>query len=426
MMRNILIQLSICLSIASTTRAQSVSPIINSDHSINFEIDAPKTRKIIIRGSFIDRKKGVKMKRVGNHFSYCSQPLPSEMYTYQLIADGKFINDTTVASSVRDVDQRYSYFIIDGEPGNLYALQDVPHGRLSKVWYPSTLNGMSQRRMMVYTPSEYDSCLTKNYPVLYLLHGSGGDETSWSDYGRVCMILDNMIAARTIQPLIVVMPNGNVELDAAPGESPWMNKQPSANNITSMVGKFEKSFIKEIVGYTEHHYRTIPDKGHRAIAGLSMGGLHTLYISINHPEQFDAIGLFSPQTTNMFSTKLIRKTERFNHNMQRIKNIVAIINDKKPSQFDLSDKLADLDIYRDFEDKMARLFQSPPKVFYYAIGRDDKLNKINKPFVALMQEKQYPYIYNISDGAHSWENWRKYLIDFLERAFPGIRTSEYD
>ncbi len=162
-----------------------------------------------------------------------------------------------------------------------------------RKWYHSNALGLD-RRLQVYTPPFYDST-NRNYPVLYLLHGSGGDENAWVELGSLPRIMDNLLAEGKIEPMIVVMPNGNPSKQAAPGETtenlaykPQMsNKFPGFKR-----GSYEMAF-PEIVNFIDTRYRTIPDKAHRAIAGLSMGGMHSLTISANYPDLFDYVGLFS-------------------------------------------------------------------------------------------------------------------------------------
>jgi enterochelin esterase family protein len=401
--------LTVALFCSGTAWAQESEPWVHPDGSVTFTFHSPGTRKVVLKLS--DKK--YKMHKHGDTFSFHTEPLPSEMYTYQYVVKGKAVDDPKNSRFVRDVNQRLNYFFVEGDISAHYVDRDIPHGRLSKVWYPSTLNGMSQRRMFIYTPAEYDDCPEKHYPVLYLLHGSGGDETSWSDYGRACQIFDHLIASDSISPLIVVMPNGNIELDAAPGESPYMDKQPSANNATSMMGKFESLFMKEIVGYTEKHFRVVADKEHRSIAGLSMGGLHTLFIALNNPDAFDCVGLFSAQTTNMLNEHRMNKVKHFNYNLQRAKNILALIGDNMSSTFSLSDKMSCIDIYQDLEKKLERQFEHAPRLYYIAIGKDDFLMRMNNEYRRQLDARGYKYTYELTDGAHSWENWRKYLVSFL-------------
>ena len=384
-------------------------PVVNADHSVTFTVKAPGTKKMVL----VLSEKKYKMQHHNDTFTYQTAPLPSEMYTYYYLSDGKEMLDPENSRVTRDIALKLNFFFVEGDVADYYIDKDVPHGRIDKVWYPSTLNGMSQRRMFVYTPPGYDADSTATYPVLYLLHGSGGDETSWADYGRACQIIDNMLHQGSIKPMIVVMPNGNIEMDAAPGESPYMNKKPTGNNISSWLGKFEKLFVPEIVKYVERHYRVKADKQHRAIAGLSMGGLHTLFIALNNPDMFDFVGLFSAQTSNMLDENNIFKMERFNHNMQRFRNVLALVQDKVAPPVSLSDKMADIDIYSRLEEKLQRQFEHAPQLYYIAIGCDDFLKKMNSQYRDILDKHGYPYTYVETDGDHSWENWRKYLVDFL-------------
>ena len=394
-----------------TLTAGAQQPVVNADHSVTFTVKVPGAKKMVL----VLSKEKYKMERQGDTFTYHTASLPSEMYTYYYLSKGKQMLDPENSRVTRDIGMKLNFFFVEGDVADYYLDKDVPHGKIDKVWYPSTLNGMSQRRMFVYTPPGYDSEGEDTYPVLYLLHGSGGDETSWADYGRACQILDNMIHQDSIQPMIVVMPNGNIELDAAPGESPYMSKEPTGNNISSWLGKYEKLFVHEIVQYTEKHYRVKADKQHRAIAGLSMGGLHTLFIALNNPDMFDCVGLFSAQTSNMLNIGNIYKMERFNHNIQRFRNAIALMTDKVARPITLSDRIGDIDIYNHLEDKLHRQFEHAPRLYYIAIGRDDFLKKMNREYRAILDKHGYPYTFVESDGDHSWKNWRRYLVDFIKR-----------
>ena len=391
-------------------------PQVHSDGSVTFTFHSSHARKVRLVASF--SKKKLHMHRQGELFTFTIQPLASEMYTYYYIVDGKTQLDPKNDYVTRDVKLHLNFFFVPGEVADRYIDHEVAHGQVDTVWYFSTLNGMSQRRMLVYTPPGYAADSTTAYPVLYLHHGSGGDETSWADYGRACQIFDNMISRREIPSIIVCMPNGNIELDAAPGDSPYMHKQPSASNLTSMVGKYETSFPNEVVRYIETHYRIKADKSHRAIAGLSMGGLHALYISLNNPQMFDFVGLFSAQTSNMLTKERIFKVERFNYNMQRIRYVMAIMGDRVARPVTLSDKLSCINIYDDIEEKLAAQFNPAPRLYYMAIGRDDFLRTMNRKYRTLLDSHHYPYTFVETEGNHSWENWRTYLVDFLQRISP--------
>ena len=199
------------------------------------------------------------------------------MYTYRLNIDGIYNIAPNNPFSCRDVGTLFSLFYINGGNGDYYQVRDVPHGNVTTTWYHSDILG-SERRLSVYTPPFYDKNI-QSYPVLYLLHGSGGDENAWLELGRTARIMDNLIAEGKIQPMLVVMPNGNPSKQAAPGETPDnLNYKPAmSNSFTGYKdGSYEKSFT-EIIHFIDNRYRTIPDKRHRAIAGLSMGCL--LYTS---------------------------------------------------------------------------------------------------------------------------------------------------
>ena len=191
--------------------------------------------------------------------------------------------------------------------------------------------------------------------------------------------------------------------------------------VASMFGKFEKSFVKEIVGYVDAHYRTIKNKDGRAIAGLSLGGLHTLYISLNNPEVFDYIGLFSAQTTNALNNKRIQGMRGINDAWNDLKSILPFIGnrglDKKISSLTEGANNGDLAIYEHMQEKMERLFADPPALYYIAVGKDDFTKKLNDDLRKLLDANAYPYVYHETDGGHTWENWRKYLVDFLPKLF---------
>ena len=233
--------------------------------------------------------------------------------------------------------------------------------------------------MTVYTPAGYEDS-SRSYPVLYLLHGMGGDEQAWSELGRATQIMDNLIAQGKAEPMIVVMPNGNISQEAAPGEKSGGFMQPSFNLPHTMDGLYEESF-PDIVSYVESHYRTLADKHHRAIAGLSMGGFHSLYISANHPDWFDYIGLFS-----------------------------AAVG-REPRDGGVSE------IYRNLEEKFATLFAQQPSLYWIGIGREDFLYQQNADLRQLFGEKGYPYTYVETEGGHIWRNWRIYLTQFAQLLF---------
>lgn len=411
--------LFLLLSSLSPHLLQALTPDLelHLDHSVTFTLHAPKAHRVKVEGSFA--KKPQRMHRENGEWTLRIDSLQPALYTYRFLVKGEPRLDSLNTHTMRDVDVIYNHFVIQDTLTSLYVDHaEVPHGRLEYVWYYSTLNGMSQRRMAVYLPPHYDEQPERRYPVLYLLHGSGGDETSWSECGCACQIFDNMIASHRMEPCLVVMPNGNAELDAAPGQSPWMDKQPSSFNPTSMTGMVERAFVPEVVRWTDSHYRTLADSSHRAIAGLSLGGLHTLFIAANHPGMFGYMGLFSAQATNLLDDErkqlMIRRARR---NYYRLRVAWGIVFDFRPSVTLFDNELRDVDVYDNIDQKLSLMASHLPRLVYVAIGREDKLLDFNLRLTQKFNTAHLPYEFHLTDGAHSWENWRRYLIDFLPRLF---------
>ncbi len=365
---------------------QIVSPQINPDNSVTFRFKAPKAVVVQVTGDFLDPvpmqtqygtfdMPGVADLKEGENgvWEYTSKPLASELYNYNFIVDGLSVKDPNNAYVQRDIANLMNYFIIGGGKADNYMVQDVPHGTVSRVWYHSDIVG-KDRRMAVYTPAGYEEGKGK-YPVLYLLHGMGGDEEAWLCTGRTAQILDNLIAQGKAKPMIVVMTNGTTQHQSAPGESAEGMYKPY--NCADMDGAFEFHF-KDVIKYVDSHYRTIAKSSSRAVAGLSMGGFHTIHISAYMPGTFDYIGAFS-----------------------------AAIFAKEGSTSP---------VYQDFEGQLAKQFASKPHYYIY-IGKTDFLYQNNVEFRNLLDSKGYKYTYIESEGGHIWRNWRDYLADFSQKLF---------
>lgn len=368
------------------------SPELNADtRRATFRMAAPNAQKVELEASFLPPMKvqtpfgemeqtgRVAMQRDANGvWSYTSDPLESEMHTYCFYVDGVRMLDPNNVYQLRDIATYTSYLLVDGECSN-YLVHNVKHGTLAKVWYPAPKLGMEQRRMTVYTPAGYEDNPTRRYPVLYLLHGAGGDENAWSELGRAQHILDNLIAQGKAEPMIVVMPNGNGAQKAVPGEYENSMYKPSFMNPRTMEGSIEVAF-PDLVNWIDNHYRTLADKQHRAIAGLSMGGFHSLYISANNPQMFGYVGLFS-----------------------------AAVSRQGQGENGF--------IYQDLDRKLAQQFSPAPYLYYIAIGRTDFLYKDNVDFRQRLDAKGYKYKYVETDGGHIWKNWRIYLNQFVPQLF---------
>ncbi|MDO4164255.1 MAG: alpha/beta hydrolase-fold protein [Bacteroides sp.] len=370
--------------------APVVSPEIHSDNTVTFRLKAPKAAKVQVTGDFLPTQKmktpfgefdgpGVAdlVKGEGDVWEYTTtEALKPELYSYSFLVDDLKITDPSNVYQIRDVASVTNVFIIGGDRADLYRVNKVPHGTVSKIWYHSDALGLD-RRLTVYTPAGYETS-GKKYPVFYLLHGMGGDENAWSELGRTAQIMDNLIAQGKAEPMIVVMTNGNASQEAAPGESSLGFAQPSMNLPRTMEGSFETAF-PEVVSFIDKTYRTKADKHHRAIAGLSMGGFHSLHISKQNPDMFDYVGLFS----------------------------AAIM----PNQ---GVKSA---IYDDFEAKLKTQFDKKPALYWIAIGNKDFLYEANTAYRKLLDEKGYKYTYYETGEGHIWKNWRIYLTEFAPQLF---------
>lgn len=362
-------------------KAPQFSPIVNADKSVNFALLAPQADSVKIVGSFL--KQPLKMNKDTNGlWTATVDGLKPDLYNYRLEINGLVTTDPSNPYLMRDISTQSNTFVVPGDHSDLYIFQDTPHGSLSKIWYNSPTLGMN-RRMSIYTPPGYDLPENKDcrYPVFYLLHGMGGDEDAWSELGRATQILDNLIAQGKAEPMIVVMPNGNASQQAAPGYTSEGLYLPDMMRSASTPGSFENSFM-DIVDYVDKHYRTIADKQHRAIAGLSMGGGHTWRISMINPDLADYVGLFSAAV-------------RWNGNG---------VNDGNK-----------------FPEKEAKLlktqFDKKPKLYWIGIGEDDFLWDLNKEYRNYLDSNQYSYEFNPSKGGHTWTNWRDYLVIFAPKLF---------
>ena len=356
-------------------RAPSVpSPDIAKDGSVTFKAKAVNADTVRL---IIDTRLDTLMKHTGNDtWSITLRDLEPDLYMYYYMVDGMKVLDNENAHTLRDVKSVMNTFVLDPKGDCPMAVHEVPHGEVRAVWYDSPTLGTT-RRMMIYLPPGYELSRQK-YPVFYLLHGSGGDETVWLEQGRAAQVLDNLIASGKAEPMIVVMPNGNVDELAASNMSAEGNVQPTFAHKNWMDGTFEQSF-RDIMNWVDKNYRTRPGKRYRAIAGLSMGGYHSLYISANQPEDFAYVGLFSAAINRMDQGKC--------------------------------------KIYDDIEAKIVTQFKQRPRLYWMGIGKDDFLYKDNAEFRKMLDKNRLRYTYHESGAGHEWANWRDYLVIFTQLLF---------
>ncbi|EFU29599.1 esterase [Segatella buccae] len=359
-----------------------ISPQVNSDNTVTFRLNAPKAKSVSVKGDW-EANDGVGTMKKGKEglWEYTTPVLPSEMYTYRFDIDGVIGLDPHNPFTRRDVGNVFSIFFVGHGPADYYQVHDVPHGTMQTVWYQCQGLYQNNRRMVIYLPPSYDKD-NKNYPVLYLMHGSGGDEMAWSDLGFVNRVMDNLIAEGKVEPMIVVMPNGNPSKQAEAGEtSENLSYMPVMTNTLPdyKAGKFEATF-PQIVNYVDNHYRTLPDKAHRALAGLSMGGFYTMMISANFPELFDYIGLFS-------------------------------------AGVDFKGINWNIPVYRDLDRKLAEQYKQGVKLYWIGMGKADRLYPFNLDLMKCLDKAGTKYEYHESSRGHLWSNWRQYLLIFAPQLF---------
>ena len=370
--------------------SDSIWPRVNPDNTVTFRLQVANATKVEVTGDFLPTQKAdgpfgkydmagtVDLKKEKDDLWEYTTPvaLKPELYSYSFIVDGFKTTDPNNVYLIRDVASVTNVFLIGGGRADLYKVNNVAHGTVARRWYNSPTLSMT-RRMTVYTPAGYEAG-NKKYPVLYLLHGMGGDEEAWIALGRTAQILDNLIAQGKVTPMIVVMTNGNVVQEAAPGESAEGFYKPSFQLLKTMDGTMETSF-PDVVKFIDSNYRTVNTKAGRAIAGLSMGGFHSLHISKQYPDMFDYVGLFSAA-------------------IQPSKDV------KSP-------------IYDDLDAKLKTQFSKKPKLYWIAIGNSDFLYKDNEDYRKLLDKGGYKYIYYESTEGHIWKNWRIYLSEFTPLLF---------
>jgi enterochelin esterase-like enzyme len=358
-----------------------VSPEIHKDHTVTFRVHAPGAEEVKLMGDWmpaegwvpgsLNMEKGEK-----DLWSITTDVLEPELYGYAYLIDGVRTNDPNNVFVSRDIATNTNILLIPGAQADLYRVNDVAHGSVTRRWYDSPGLKMS-RRITIYTPPAYEENKA-SYPVLYLLHGAGGDEEAWMELGRCSQILDNLIAQGKVEPMIVVMPNGNVSQQAAPGQGIRGYYKPQFMEQGTMDGSYEAAFM-DIVKFIERSYRVKDNKAKRAVAGLSMGGFHALHISRYYPNTFDYVGLFS----------------------------AAIL----PNQ-DVSSK-----VYEDIDGTLKTQMENGYRLYWIGIGKADFLYKNVTEYREKLDAMGMPYTYRESEGGHIWKNWRVYLSEFAPLLF---------
>lgn len=354
--------------LANFRRAVIVSPEIG-EKAVTFRISAPKAKLVRLYGSWMksfDSSTNMTKDSVGTWSVSVAKPAP-ELYTYSFIVDGMNVNDVNNVFLQRDGTRYLSVLLVPGDVTANY-FEATQHGNLRKIWYNSPTIG-TDRRMYVYTPYGYETS-TQSYPVLYLLHGGGGDEDAWSTMGRACQILDNLIEKKLAVPMICVMPNGNPGQQAA--KTSMLEETTYDRNDPKFQNLYINSIIKDIIPYVEKNYRAIPNADSRAVAGLSMGGAHTLSVTNEYPGTFNYIC---------------------------------------PLSIGIRDNQGDIDA------KFQAVKKAGYKLYWFACGNEDFLWEMAKTMDAALTRNGLEHTFYVTPGGHTWANWRIYLNTFGQLLF---------
>jgi len=371
------------------------SPEIHPDKTVTFRLLAPKANEVTLNGSW-EGARDIKMTKDENGvWSVTVGPLPAQLWGYWFMVDGVKALDPGNAEIQRDGARFDNLLFISGPESDLWEFKNVPHGTIHQVWYPSPTLKQDRRRMYVYTPPGYEAG-NERYPVLYLLHGGGGDEDAWVTMGRANIIMDNLIAQGKAKPMIVVMPNGNATQTVsqgfglgptpapqrlvAPAPPPQAAKPapgapaaaPAPRPPQPYEGSYPHSLVKDVIPFVEKHYRVIANRDNRAIAGLSMGGGHTTMATNNNPGVFGYIGVFSAGARTTDETL--------------VKQLTA-------------------------------LKESGVKLYWVGVGAQDMALEGSRNLAALVKKIGFNTVYREIPGTHYWFIWRVFLGEFGSMLF---------
>lgn len=345
---------------AATNVRNAAYPQILPDHRVIFKVKAPLANSVQIDLG----KKYDLIKQADGQWMVTTDSIGEGFHYYSLLIDGLAVADPS-SESFYGMGRMASGIEIPFAKGDYYAVKNVPHGDLRQKRYFSSVTN-SWRNMVVYTPPGYDSAVDKSYPVLYILHGGGEDQRGWSTQGKTDLILDNLIAEKKATPMIVVMPDANM------GGSAFQE---------AGLQQFEKELTQVIVPFVEKNFRAKSDASARALAGLSMGGIHTLYTGVKHTDRFAYLGVFS-------SGWIVPAQE------QIATAQYAYLKEHKES------------------------FNNKVKQFWIAMGGKEDIAYNNcQKMLKSFDEAGVRYHYEEYPGGHTWPVWRNNLYQFAPLLF---------
>jgi enterochelin esterase family protein len=358
-------------------------PRIDATGRVQIRVKAPDATRVKL--NFWSGPKVDMEKQADGFWTVTTTPLVPGLHYYVINVDG--IDASDPGSRAFFGGSRFTSMIEIPEAGSTYyTIQNVPHGQVRDVWYESKVTG-SWRHAMVYLPPDYDAQTRRRYPVLYLQHGGGEDETGWIRQGRANVILDNLVAAGEAKPMIVVMAYGYARRagSSAPNlTGATLGPPQGAQARDEMAKVFEDDVVQALIPFVDKTYRTLSDRDNRAMAGLSMGGFQTFHITTNHLDLFSHIGGFS--------------------------GIGGMLEDRKP------------DLKTDFNGVFAdpAAFAKKVHVLYFGVGtaEPERFTARIRGLHTLLTEAGVQHVYWESPGTdHEWQTWRRNLKGFAPLLF---------
>lgn len=367
---------------------QVVSPEVTADRNVVFRLSAPQAQSVRVTGSDIPAlagggrgaapgtpSPGQMTKGENGVWSVTLGPIDPGAYRYNFNVDGVTVIDPRNSSISESNTNVWSLVYVPGS--DLFDTKQVPHGAVAAVTYYST--ALSKfRRMHVYTPPGYEAGGTQKYPIFYLLHGAGDCDEAWTSVGRAGFIFDNLIAAKKMKPMVVVMPAGHTNTPARAAATPAAAPSP--------LDDFARDFLTDLMPYAEKNYRVMTDRAHRAIAGLSMGGSQTLNIAFLNLEKFAYIGVFSSGA----SLGGGRSGPEAGATAWETAHLANLDN---------------------------AALKKGTKLVWLSTGVNDGLLPNTKSTVEMLKKHGFEPLFKESPGAHTWINWRNYLSEFAPQLF---------
>ncbi len=347
---------------ASTNVRSAKYPQVLPDNRVLFRIKAPDAQKVQV-----DLVKKYDMARdTGGYWMVTTDSVSEGFHYYSLLIDGVALADPA-SETYYGMGRMASGIEIPFNSGSYYSVKDVPHGEIRiKRYYSTALN--SWRRFYIYTPPDYDTHINERFPVLYLLHGGGEDERGWAMQGRTDLIMDNLISEKKAKPMLVVMVDGNIGSGGLAGFN------------ETVLRSFENELKQAVIPFVEKNYRAETDSKNRALAGLSMGGLQTLYAGIKNTDMFQYLGVFS-------SGWFANRTELSGPQYEYMKANTVKINTNLKS-------------------------------LWVAMGGKEDIAFNNcKVMLAKFDEMGIKYAYSEYPGGHTWPVWRNNLYNFAQLLF---------